>query len=426
MQVFAIQRVTRTIIPLVLLGVVVDFYVFPLSFTFLHGINTKMILAALGIFFFTFRSIRNGEKINISIVRSCLLAFLFSLCCLFSATHFGTYDYAYAKYFISFFVWIFGAYAVCFFLRQHYGAVSFKTIAYYVAAVCVFQCVMAQLIDHYPAVKTVVNSIFEQGQNFVESKKRLYGVGASLDSGGIRLACGLIFISYIIADNIKNEIRTKELILLSISFIIITVYGNMIARTTTVGALLGLAYIGIIGVRKLSLSLHKKALIALFCVGVLVAAAVVYFSYLYRTNSDFNYQIRFAFEGFFNYFETGTFSTGSTDKLQREMIVWPKDSITWWIGTGKFDNWAFGTDVGYCRFILYCGLVGFSAFVIFFIYNSIVLAKHYNNFALLALVLFAAVMIIWTKVSTDIFQFYALLFCADGIIRDEELDEVQK
>lgn len=47
------------------------------------------------------------------------------------------------------------------------------------------------------------------------------------------------------------------------------------------------------------------------------------------------------------------------------MWVWPEDVKSWIIGTGLFANFVYSTDIGYCRFILYCGLIGFGTFVLF-------------------------------------------------------------
>jgi len=413
----------QRIVPKILIGILVSFYMFPVEFQFLPGVNSKMMLAALGLAVFCFRAVREREKIQKSIISSCMFAFLFSLICLYATSRTQIYDYAYAKYFISFFVWTFGAYGVCNFIRKEFGSVSIQIIVYYLAIVCVFQCAMAQLIDKFSVIRNVVDTIFQQGQEGLRGINRLYGIGASLDNAGVRFACCLILISYIIADNIDNYIRQKELIFLGVSLIIITVYGNMISRTTTVGVLMGLAYIAYTGLKNTSFNIRKNSIVSWIIIGALVLGAIYLFSYLYRTDSAFRYNMRFAFEGFFNWVETGTFRTGSTDKLNNTMWIWPEDTETWLIGTGKFDNWAFGTDIGYCRFILYCGLIGFGSFVIFFIHNTVALSKYYDNFTVIALMIFITGLIVWIKVSTDIYQIYALLLCADGIIRDEELEE---
>lgn len=47
------------------------------------------------------------------------------------------------------------------------------------------------------------------------------------------------------------------------------------------------------------------------------------------------------------------------------MWIWPENLKGWLIGTGLFANFVYSTDIGYCRFILYCGLIGFGTFIAF-------------------------------------------------------------
>ena len=137
--------------------------------------------------------------------------------------------------------------------------------------------------------------------------------------------------------------------------------------------------------------------------------------------------LRFAFEGFFNWTETGEWSTASTDKLNNEMWIWPSDTRTWLIGSGLFESFVYSTDIGYCRFILYCGLLGFSIFSVFFIYNAYAFNRKFEDVSFLAFLLLVLTFVIWIKVATDIFQIYALLFCADMVFdSDSELEDTNE
>jgi hypothetical protein len=91
------------------------------------------------------------------------------------------------------------------------------------------------------------------------------------------------------------------------------------------------------------------------------------------------------------------------------MWIWPSDSRTWAIGTGIFGDFAFGTDIGYCRFTLYCGLIGLVLFSIFFIYNGLSVVSYFPDARFLSNLLIALTFIVWLKVATDIFFAYALL-----------------
>lgn len=188
----------------------------------------------------------------------------------------------------------------------------------------------------------------------------------------------------------------------------------MISRTTIVGTALGLFYMlisyfsikrgGYIEKRQIR---YYSILIGLFSIAILTSI------YLYNTSPIFHENLRFGFENFFNWAETGEFRSGSTDILQT-MWIWPEDTRTWWIGTGLYGVFVWGTDIGYCLFTLYCGIPGLIIFSVFFIYNHLSLNRKFKNFFFLSLLLIAITFIVWSKVATDIFFIDALLFCIDG------------
>ena len=95
------------------------------------------------------------------------------------------------------------------------------------------------------------------------------------------------------------------------------------------------------------------------------------------------------------------------------MWIWPENLKGWLIGTGLFANFVYSTDIGYCRFILYCGLIGFGTFIAFFVYNAWVFACKFPFFRFLSFFLLALSFIIWMKVATDLFFIYALFYCLD-------------
>ena len=130
---------------------------------------------------------------------------------------------------------------------------------------------------------------------------------------------------------------------------------------------------------------------------------------LYNTNDYFYSQLRFAFEGFFNLFEDGEFTTGSTEVLQT-MWRWPEDNKSWIIGTGLYGGYKYGSDIGYCRLILYSGLIGFTTFALSFVYYAYFFARKYPRYLWLFLCFLAMTFIVWTKVSTDILLIYAFFF----------------
>lgn len=412
----------------IFLGVVMSMFFFPFSFTFLPtSLNTKMMLAVFGLVLFGYDSVRNrGMMFSHETLYAAAIAAVFTVSCFMSVTVNNTNDSSYSSYIVTFFVWYFSAYAVCSMFRWYYGKISLKTIVVYLTWVGVAQCILSQMIDNIPAFQILVDSIVEQGAAHLREINRLYGIGAALDPAGVRFSIILLLLGYLIVKAGEDPDTIGGLWGYYLAFIIITVLGNMISRTTSVGSILGLGYILFYAVGNMSQEVKtsqlKSIAIILIMLGVLIPLGV----YLYNTNSNIHNHLRFAFEGFFNWVEKGEWRTDSTDKLNAVMWVWPSDLRTWIIGSGLFEGWVYSTDIGYCRFILYCGLVGFSIFCVYFMYNAYAFSQKYENVGLLALLLLAMTFIIWIKVSTDIFMIYALFLCADDIVDDSEIEDEEE
>lgn len=401
----------RIVISAVLI-ILTSFFLFPVSFYFLpEFVNSKIMLAGFGIVAFFYDGItRQSFTVPKYVLYSAFLAFVFSLWCLFSVAVNGTEDLLYANYWVSFFTWLFGGYAICFLIRQMRGKVDLSSLTFYLAAVCLAQCILAEWIDHSPSFQHAVDSVFVQGQEFYHDIRRLYGIGASLDTAGVRFSVVLVLIAHQLStdERIINNIALSLFYL--ISFAVIVIIGSIIARTTWVGAIAGLFYMIVHNLR-LNRGVMKRSQIhywALF-IGITFFSVLICVM-LYRMSPEYRNNLRFGFEGFFNWVETGVFRTDSTDKLNRIMWVWPNDTRSWILGKGLFDNWVFGTDIGYCRFTLYCGLVGLILFSLFFVYNSYSLIRRFPNVTFFALMLLALTFVVWLKVATDLFFIYALLF----------------
>ena len=401
----------RIVISVVLI-ILTSFFLFPVSFYFLpEFVNSKIMLAGFGIVAFFYDGItRQSFTVPKYVLYSAFLAFVFSLWCLFSVAVNGTEDLLYANYWVSFFTWLFGGYAICFLIRQMQGKVDLSSLTFYLAAVCLAQCILAEWIDHSPSFQHAVDSVFVQGQEFYHDIRRLYGIGASLDTAGVRFSVVLVLIAHQLStdERIINNIALSLFYL--ISFAVIVIIGSIIARTTWVGAIAGLFYMIVHNLR-LNRGVMKRSQIrywALF-IGITFFSVLICVM-LYRMSPEYRNNLRFGFEGFFNWVETGVFRTDSTDKLNRIMWVWPNDTRSWILGKGLFDNWVFGTDIGYCRFTLYCGLVGLILFSLFFVYNSFSLIRRFPNVTFFALMLLALTFVVWLKVATDLVFIYALLF----------------
>lgn len=376
------------------------------------------MIGLLGAVMMVFNTIRK-EKLTMTsgILGSIAFSFTFSLICFITADINNTKDFAYATYVISLVLWLFGAYGLCSLYRLIHGQTSFRLVTYYLAAVCASQCIIALMIDNIPAIQIFVDSFAVQGQEFYEEVDRLYGVGAALDPAGVRFSVVLIMIAATLNHDVTTRKSITNILFLLLSFFIIAVVGNIISRTTILGLSLASGYFILFsGVFRLRITQDAIKLATWFA--LFLVSAVMISVFLYETNEAFYKYMRFAFEGFFNWVEQGEWRTDSTDKLNSNMWIWPTDFKTWMIGSGLFDGFIYSTDIGYCRFILYCGLIGFSVFALFFVYLPMYFARANPAYTIMFLLMMALSFMIWVKVATDIFQFYALFFCLDRFVND--------
>ena len=159
-------------------------------------------------------------------------------------------------------------------------------------------------------------------------------------------------------------------------------------------------------------------------VGVL-AIFIPVLVYFYNTDVGFYSNMRFGFEGFFNWWEKGEWQTSSNDIL-KNMVVFPDNLKTWIVGDGYFENplvtdlyyvgettygYYKNTDIGYLRFIFYFGLIGLIMFIIYFIRVMIVCAMRFPAYRTMFIMILLVNFIGWFKVSTDIFLVFALFLC---------------
>lgn len=401
----------------------VSFYLFPFIFTFLPSdtFNSKNLMAGFGFLAFVFDSIRKRSmKLSEPTLFAGLFAAVFSVWCLYSVTVANTYEMDYASYIVSFFIWMSGAYGVYFLMNAVHGKADLETLICYLAAVGLFQCVTAVLIDNIGAVESFVDRIMYVPGNYYKEHQRMYGLGAALDPAGIRFSVILIMIAHLFSTNANVRSNSTYQALLLGSYAVILVIGAVISRTTVVGGVMGIVYIVISLFRMRKGGFVTLRMVRAFFWFFIVLAVIIGVTvYLYRTSETFYGYVRFGFEGFFSWVETGEFTTGSTDVLE-QMWVWPEDLHTWIFGRGTYGVFENDSDIGYVNFTFYCGLVGMVIFSLYFLYCHLVQNRKFKEFFIASWMLVALTFIVWFKVTTDIFFIDALLFCIVGDYEDEQ------
>lgn len=432
------------LIKILLTGIIVSLFYFPFSFTF-FPVVTKNILGAVGIVCVGIVLIRKKEfTLPRSLLILLLLSSFVSIVALFAITYNQTPDTTYVSYLVSAVIWTSAAFSVCCFIWLTHGRIDIPLIVNYLAAVGVFQCGIAMAIHYIPAVQVFVDSYVSQGQDVLKEMGRLYGIGLFLDAGGSRLAGILVGIAYLLEQNRQERNNTPQ-VWLVLAFIGITVIGNIIARTTLVGSILGLAYILLMELRNIGWKEPNFKSSVGAWIGILVLV-VPLLTILYNTSEDFHELMRFGFEGFFSLFEKGEWNVNSNNTL-KSMVVWPEELRTWIIGDGYFANqrndpnyigdattegFYMGTDIGYLRFIFYFGIIGLIAISAVMVYTGVLCCQYYPKHSLLFMMGVISNFVVWLKVSTDMFPFLVLFACMVFLnmdlqfIKDKEDDDGKK
>lgn len=412
------MKTTKVI--LVTVGIVLtSFYLFPFEFIALPGMNTKKVMAAVGLVIFICQmASKRTAQFDIKYILLGTLAAMVSLFSLAAMTFNNTRDNAYLGYIMTLLVWLGGAYCAISWIKYTHKKVSVELACNYLITVCVVQCVLALMIDNIPIFKEWVNSHIGNFGGMgpaagVDKYDRLYGIGAALDIAGSRFAAVLILVAAMIKQN------SRHLWLYILSFLIIGIIGNMIARTTTVGVIMALLLLmtmhknSIYTTIKNKLSFYSK-LVVIISLGAMVLA------YFYNNNPQFQANFRFGFEGFFSLFETGEWQSQSNDILL-SMYRFPDNLRTWLIGDGYMHNpmsdpyyvgyhWKgfyMGTDVGYLRFIYYFGVFGLFTIILFIIYAAKICISKFPTYKLMFVFILLINFIVWFKVSTDLLVIFA-------------------
>ena len=394
---------------MILIGVLItcSYYSFDLA-AWPSGPNTKMIVAVIGLLWFGYDALlrRNVQLPQVMVV-GLLFAGLYSIINIFAIEFNATDDYSYANYVTTFLVWIFSVYPAIALIRLTHGAVTLPLITYYLVATTLFQCLTGLIMDNNPGFDEFNAKIVAWDMDFYDRIGRIRCFSTALDFGGVRFSLVLILIMGMLGRDESVRKSKGAMFYLLLSFFVIAGIGNMVARTTTVGVVVGLVILVIYMFGSGPRLGGSGYIIGLFftTLGLVSVVGV----YLYNTDEYYYNLIRFAFEGFFNLVEKGEFTTDSTEVLE-SMWKWPSDTKSWIIGTGIYGTWAYGTDIGYCRLILYSGLTGFVVFALSFVYYAYYFARKYPRHVWPFVGYRSMTYIVWMKVSTDILMIYAFFF----------------
>lgn len=403
--------------------IITSFYFFPFEFTFLPVANTKMIMAGFGLVLFFYNMARGGHgALNRDVFKLSVWAMVVSLIALAAVAYNETPDYTYATYIVSMWVWLGGAYTTTQLIKAVHGKLTIVLVCNYLLGVCTAQCIIAYAADMYPWLKNWIDSFLASEGFMGKADDRIYGIGASLDVAGMRFAAMLCIITYLALRSDRENSLARTISYL-VSFLIIACIGNMMGRTTTVGALVSVAYAIWVSLTTKGTSMNVKQYWKVLAIVLMLFLPLVV--YQYNTDLQVHERIRFAFEGFFSLAETGEWKVHSNEIL-KNMYVLPDETKTWMIGDGYLENpletdpyytgkiWGgfyHGTDVGYLRFIFYFGIFGTLAFVFYMYLVAKVCMERFKEYKVLFLLVLLMNYLVWCKVSSDLFLIFAIFLC---------------
>ena len=410
------------------LGVVLtSCYLFPFELIYLPGVNFKMLMAGLSIPLLLVKMARRSDSL---IEKDILIIALFTLpitvFSLLANVVNGTNDYSFNYYFVSVFVWMGAGYFLVNVLKAIHGKVTMTLLINYLIAVCCVQCILAMVMQYFPSVQDTIDGMLGGKEMFMsDAGGRVHGIGCALDVAGGRFAAVLIMTAVIM-----GKVSSKEFLLLYlVAFILISVVGNMIGRTTTVGMIIALLYILLVLIKgRAAISSFGKTIMSVFVAASVMAAV------LYNTNDLFRENLRFGFEGFFSLVEKGRWETNSNNTLVEHMIVFPDNPKTWLVGDGyganptendpyytgeKYHGFYKGTDIGYLRFIFFFGVFGMLSMIVFFAVMYSRCLSHHQGYKALLLMLLVLNYLIWFKVTTDLLPIFALFVILPVSDRDK-------
>ena len=419
----------------VLVAFIVSMGIFPFIPSWLPIANTKMVMAGIGLFVLGIqRSRLQDANVRSDFYMASIWAVVVSIAGIVSIMYNETKDYSYASYIVSMWVWCGSSYLILTIIKAVHGKLSLFIVANYLIVVCVAQCILALTMDSYPGVKSFIDSILIDDSFMGKMEGRLYGLGCSVDVAGSRFAAILVLVASICSD--MKEVKNRMLLpLYLLAFLIIAIIGNMISRTTILGVGLAVVYwIYKSGMWRMTLEKDEKQLWKYLVLFLSITIPLV--THFYYSNPAFQQNLRFGFEGFFSIAEKGYWETNSNNQLLN-MIRFPSELKTLIIGDGYFDNplstdpyytgpgagtFYMYTDIGYLRFIYYFGMIGLIALTCFFVNVTTVCIKKFKthkNFFILLLILN---MIIWCKVSSDLFPVFAIFLC----ITASDMEEAER
>ena len=364
-------------------------YFYTISYWFLLFSST-VIFGIIGLVWFLLRLMlrKIPFRINKVLFRFLFLLLSIGAVAVVSLVINETSDLKFITYIFSQIAVLFASFFVIKILKNIGYKTDFENIIKLIINVIFFQSIIALSMFLFPEFKDFLLGIEKLSNKELEiinsySEFRIYGLGSSKTFlAGVFNGYALILIAFLFR---TYQVSLKELSLISFKFLFIFFVGMMMARTTIVGAIISVFIIFMPRDLKATLTMFRKRILfftIVLCLPIVFVASL----FLFFPAFDFllGEALRFGFEMFLNFSNSGSFETESTEELLK-LYIFPDNLKTYIIGDGYFADpvnigkYYMATDVGYLRLIYYFGLVGLSCYLSMQIY---LISKAFSLFSI--------------------------------------------
>lgn len=386
------------------------------------GLGTRMILSVLGLVVFVFNILKFKKKgifkIDLNLILSFLILFLLLLISVITILVNQSNDYSFLRTIFAIILNIFASYFVYtrFLKIKNFNVNQFVLIISLIPNLYLLLSLFVQISSEFRTI--VIN--FLDPKDFIvfqlfnySFSSKISGIGANPYVVGVFNAFTLVVL-FVYLSLFKLKKRVKFYYFISIFFILII--GNMIARTTSIGLIIGFIYYLIYNFINLKIKIsslfNNIFSILIFTFFISMLPFFISDEIKLKLYNSFNY----AFELVINIIDGNGIRTASTEEL-KDMYVFPNNIQTYLIGEGKMflsDNISFymDTDVGYLRLIYFFGIIGLLLYIllqivplVLMILNSKITFFKYLSF--LSIILF---LILMFKGLTDLYYIFALFY----------------
>jgi len=400
------------------------FYLYPVQFEYVP-VSTRILLSIAGLVVLIFSITKQASKSKDIFISRNLVRYVLPFASIIFVSGFSivlnnSNDIEFIKYPLSLVFILLAGYFVHFIIKKVHNTITYKIVISYIIAAVLVQIIISVIAFVSPAVNDALQSI--QNISDLDISKleettglRLNGFGSTFFGAGIINGFALLSIAALVKQ--KNNSRSKT-IYLSFAFVVILALGSMMSRTTLVGGILAILFL-FIPAKKINKKIVKIKLRFFGYILLIPVLIIITVSTLFpRFTQDLETAAAFGFELFVNYYETGSFSTASTEATEN-MYVFPDNAKTYIIGDGHYyikpgdpsAGYYKSTDVGYLRLIYYFGIIGT---IIYFTlqYTAVINALKSNpddkTFRFYVLFIFFFCLITSLKGFTDLFFFVNL------------------